>query len=74
MLIRIADINDIQQLRVLYEELEQDSVKYQPEDFVIGQRDDTFLTNIFDKEKQDIIVADDDGKIVGFSHVLIYET
>lgn len=36
MLIRIADINDIQQLRVLYEELEQDSVKYQPEDFVIG--------------------------------------
>lgn len=71
MLIRIANINDIQPLRVLYEELEQDGVKYQPEHFVVGYRDDTFFTNIFDKENQDIIVADDDDKIAGFAHVII---
>ena len=73
MLIRIADINDIRQLRVLYEELERDAVKYQPEHFVIGYREDIFFTNIFDKDNQDIIVATVDGKIVGFSHVMILE-
>ena len=73
MLIRMADNHDIKQLRVLYEELEQDCVKYQPEHFVIGYRDDAFFANIFANEKQDIIVAEEGDKIVGFSHVLILE-
>lgn len=73
MLIRMADIHDIKQLRVLYEELEQDCVRYQPEHFVIGYRDDAFFASIFANEKQDIIVAEEGDKIVGFSHVLILE-
>ncbi len=73
MLIRMADIHDIKQLRVLYEELEQDCVKYQPEHFVIGYRDDAFFASIFANEKQDFIVAEEGDKIVGFSHVLILE-
>lgn len=36
MLIRKATMDDIEALRVLYLELEQDGVKYQPEHFVIG--------------------------------------
>lgn len=73
MLIRIANIKDIQQLRILYEELELDGVKYQPEHFVIGYRNDAFFTHIFEKHNQDIIVADDEGRIIGFSHVIILE-
>lgn len=48
MLTRIATINDIEMLRVLYEELEYDAVKYQPEHFVVGYSEDTFFTNIFE--------------------------
>jgi ribosomal protein S18 acetylase RimI-like enzyme len=73
MLTRIATINDVEQLRVLYKELEYDAVKYQPEHFVVGYREDTFFINIFNSANQNIIVADDNGKIVGFSHVMILE-
>jgi ribosomal protein S18 acetylase RimI-like enzyme len=73
MLTRIATINDVEQLRVLYKELEYDAVKYQPEHFVVGYREDSFFTNIFNKSNQDIIVAEDNAKIVGFSHVMILE-
>ena len=34
MLIRKATMNDIETLRAMYLELEQDAVKYQPEHFV----------------------------------------
>ena len=43
MLIRKATMKDIQELRVMYLELESDGVKYQPEHFVIGYREDSFL-------------------------------
>ena len=46
MLIRKATTEDIEELRVLYLELEQDSVCYQPEHFVIGYRDDVFFEKI----------------------------
>ena len=71
MLIRKAAMSDIEALRVLYLELEQDAVKYQPEHFVIGYRDDAFFENIFKSENQDILVAEIDSKVVGFSHVMI---
>ena len=67
MLIRRAIMNDKEDLRALYLELEKDGVKYQPEHFVIGHRDET----IFNDEYQDILVAELNSRIVGFSHVMI---
>ena len=64
-------MDDIEALRVLYLELEQDGVKYQPEHFVIGYRDDEFFEKIFKSENQDILVAEIESKVVGFSHVMI---
>ncbi len=71
MLIRKATMDDVEALRVLYLELEQDGVKYQPEHFVIGYRDDKFFEKILESENQDILVAEIDSKVVGFSHVMI---
>ena len=73
MIIRKATENDIESLRPLYLELERDGVRFQPEHFVIGFRDDTFFKNIFESEHQDILVADIDGRVVGFAHVMILE-
>ena len=71
MLIRKATMNDIETLRAMYLELEQDAVKYQPEHFVIGYRDNDFFEKIFNSQNQDILVAETDSKVVGFSHVMI---
>ena len=71
MNIRTADMNDIEQLRLLYSELETDSVKYQPEHFKTGYRTDDFFKSIFENDNQDILVAESDGKVTGFSHVMI---
>lgn len=71
MRIRKADIHDIGQLRILYSELEKDGVKYQPEHFVTGYRDNQFFQSIFESDTQDILVAEEDGAVIGFSHVMI---
>lgn len=71
MHIRVANTKDIEQLRRLYLELETDGVKYQPEHFIIGYRDDDFFNSIFENDNQDILVADIDGTVIGFSHVMI---
>lgn len=73
MIIRKATMNDIEALRVMYLELEKDGVRYQPEHFVIGYREDSFFESIFESETQDILVAEIDSKIVGFSHVMILQ-
>lgn len=73
MLIRVATKEDIESLRPLYTELEKDGVKFQPEHFVMGYRDDAFFENIFESENQDILVAIKDDKVVGFAHVMILE-
>ena len=73
MHIRVANIKDIEKLRHLYLELETDAVKYQPEHFIIGYRNDDFFESIFENDDQDILVADIDGTVVGFSHVMILE-
>lgn len=71
MIIRKATMDDIEALRVLYLELEEDAVKYQPEHFAIGYRDDDFFEKIFNSKNQDILVAETESKVVGFSHVII---
>jgi len=71
MLIRKATMDDIGTLRTLYLELEKDAVRYQPEHFILGYRNDDFFEKIFNSENQDILVAETESKIVGFSHVMI---
>lgn len=73
IIIRKATPDDVETLRVLYLELENDGVKYQPEHFVLGYRDDSFFESIFKKENQDILVVEMDSKVVGFSHVMILQ-
>ena len=73
MIIRIADKEDIRDLQQLYYELENDAVRFQPEHFVHGERDAGFFDSIFNAENQDILVAEQDGRIIGFAHVMILE-
>ena len=73
MLIRRAGIDDVEQLRLLYQELEEDGVRYQPEHFVVGERSNEFFQSVFESADQDILVAEEDGKILGYSHVMILE-
>ena len=73
MNIRIASKEDVKELQHLYYELENDAVMFQPEHFVHGDRDEEFFDGIFDSDNQDIIVAEEDGKIIGFAHVVILE-
>ncbi|MCR4895620.1 MAG: GNAT family N-acetyltransferase [Lachnospiraceae bacterium] len=71
--IRKATIDDIEELRGLYLALEEDGVRYQPEHFVIGERTEEFFQSIFGSNDQDILVADIDGKAIGFAHVMILQ-
>ncbi len=71
MLIRVANMDDIEQLRRLYSELEIDAVKFQPEHFVVSYRNDAFFNSIFESGNQDILVAEVNGKVIGFSHVML---
>ena len=71
MQIRTANMEDVEQLRHLYAELETDAVSYQPEHFTMGFRSNDFFRSIFVNEEQEILVADANGKVIGFSHVMI---
>ncbi|WP_158095381.1 GNAT family N-acetyltransferase [Sellimonas caecigallum] len=37
----------------------------------MGYRSDEFFQGIFESEKQDILVAEEAGKVLGFSHLMI---
>lgn len=73
MTIRKAGMDDVEALRSLYRELEEDAVRYQPEHFRLGSRDDSFFEDIFASDSQDILVAENGGRVVGFSHVMMIE-
>lgn len=64
--------DDINQLKVLYRELEADAVRFQPEHFLLSIRSEDFFTNIFNSDNQDIIVAEMDESVIGFSHVMVF--
>ena len=46
-LIRKSMIDDIEELRKLYLDLEEDGVRYQPEHSVIGERTEDFFQSVF---------------------------
>ena len=71
MEIRKATMADAPALRELYLELERDAVRFQPEHFVTGEREDAFFRDIFESPSQDILVMDDGGEAVGFVHVMM---
>lgn len=71
--IRKADEADIEALKILYRELESDAVRFQPEHFVMGNRDADFFNAVFKSDNQDILVVEMDGKVVGFAHVILLE-
>ena len=71
--IRKATREDVESLRFLYHELEKDAVGFQPEHFVYGNRDEAFFESIFRKDDQEILVAELDGCVAGFAHVMLLE-
>lgn len=73
MIVRKATLDDVSSLKPLYLELEKDAVKFQPEHFVIGNRDEAFFEGIIKSQNQDILLAELEGQVVGFAHVMILE-
>ena len=73
MIVRKATLADVSSLKPLYLELEKDAVKFQPEHFVIGNRDEAFFEGIIKSQNQDILLAELEGQVVGFAHVMILE-
>ncbi|WP_379138820.1 GNAT family N-acetyltransferase [Paenibacillus sp. sgz500958] len=69
MQIRVARTEDIKDLKNLYWELDSDAIVYQPALFTRTERPDDFLTDIIKNEKADIIVIEEDARIIGFSLV-----
>jgi GNAT superfamily N-acetyltransferase len=70
--IRKAKKEDSEAIEKLYTELEQDGVKYQPEHFVLSEKGarSQQLESILNSDTQAMFVAEDDGTVIGFAHVL----
>ncbi|SES88530.1 GNAT family N-acetyltransferase [Paenibacillus sp. NFR01] len=74
MRIREANIEDINDIKKLYWELDTDAVFYQPSLFVRAERPDDFLIDIITGEKSDILLIEIDNNIIGFSLLQEKET
>ena len=71
--IRKAKTEDLARLEELYRELEEDAVLYQPEHFVFspaGTRSKQ-MKDFLDSDIQAMFVAEDDGEVIGFAHVVL---
>ena len=73
MIIRLASLNEIRDLGIPYYELETDDVRFLREHFVYRNRDEVFFSNIFGRDTKDTLVAEQNGKVIGFAHVMILE-
>ena len=74
--IRRAEKEDFEVLEDLYRELEEDGVFYQPQHFVLspkGARSE-YMAEIQKSDKQALFVAEDDGKVIGFAHVVLIKS
>ncbi|MBP5328432.1 MAG: GNAT family N-acetyltransferase [Spirochaetaceae bacterium] len=72
ILIRKAVKEDASVIENLYTELEKDGVFYQPEHFVLsktGERSQQ-LESILSSDSQVMFVAENNGRVIGFAHVL----
>ena len=71
--IRKATTEDLARLEELYRELEEDAVLYQPEHFVFspkGTRTEQ-VKEILDSDTQTMLVAEKDGEVIGFAHLVL---
>ena len=71
--IRKAKTEDLAHLEELYRELEEDAVLYQPEHFVFssaGTRSEQ-MKDFLDSDTQAMFVAEVDGEVIGFAHVVL---
>ena len=70
--IRKATKEDAEAIEQLYTELEKDGVKYQPEHFVLSEKGarSQHLESILNSDTQVMFVAEDDGTVIGFAHVV----
>ncbi|GAB0168033.1 GNAT family N-acetyltransferase [Lysinibacillus sp. CTST325] len=66
MNIKIASLEEIPQIEILYEELFLDMSKLQPTYIAPAKQDVEFLKNIISEEKSDIFVAEFNNNITGF--------
>ncbi|MBR6254004.1 MAG: GNAT family N-acetyltransferase [Clostridiales bacterium] len=74
--IRRAVKEDFEILEELYRELEEDGVFYQPQHFVLspkGARSE-YMAGILGSDNQALFVAEDDGKVIGFAHVVLIKS
>ena len=71
--IRRAKAEDLARIEDLYRELEEDAVLYQPEHFVFspkGTRTEQ-VKEIMDSDTQAMYVAEADGDVIGFAHLIL---
>lgn len=70
--IRKAKPEDFETLEKLYTELEEDAVLYQPKHFVLSEKGarSIQLKGILSSENQVMFVAEDEGTVIGFAHVM----
>ena len=71
--IRKATREDSERLEELYTELEKDAVFYQPEHFVLSPKGSRTqqMESLWNSDNQIMLVAEDEGKVIGFAHVLL---
>lgn len=69
MNIEIATLNDLIDIKKLYELLFSDMAKLQPEHFRPATQDDDFIKFIIESERNDILIAKEKNQILGFALV-----
>lgn len=74
MKIRPATKADLHSIKDLYLVLDADAVHYQPRSFAFAERPDDFVLGIIDGEKSDFLVAELEGRVVGFALLQEKET
>lgn len=69
MNIELACIDDLNDIKKLYEILFLDMSKLQPEYCRVASQDDCFLKTIIESDKDDILIAKENHQILGFALV-----
>ena len=74
--IRRAGKEDFETLEDLYRELEEDGVFYQPQHFVLSPKGarSVYMEGILESDDQALFVAEDDGRVIGFAHVVLIKS
>ncbi|MBG6030957.1 GNAT family N-acetyltransferase [Proteus hauseri] len=74
VIIRKAILSDVEEINTLYVHLFNEMANLQPDRLKPGKQDEAFIINGIKNNKFHLLVADLDGKVVGFSIAQIQET